>query len=306
MAVRDPPVAALIAGAVDQWADRVCHAHCQSGGGTSPAAYLRRCSWVRLPLQTRPGTVPMLLDSDVTTRVAGMVEAREFDAEGRVRYLLRLTNTADPQIRRPPDAGAAFGKHVRISRRRSVPRISGRARLTAPSGPVMPGGYDFAFRSFADGIGAQGYFFRAPTYSLEPPAQAWCRAGLERLACARPGKILPPGYVQVLPGDPGGIAAALTVSDRRGISREPTVEALRATGLAHILAISGLHMALAAGILYIGLQEKPGGVSGPGGGIARQEGGGRRCADDRHGLSADIGRQRLHPAGLGDACRHAR
>ena len=36
--------------------------------------------------------------------------------------------------------------------------ITGRARLTSPSGPVMPGGYDFVFRSFADGIGAQGYF----------------------------------------------------------------------------------------------------------------------------------------------------
>jgi competence protein ComEC len=64
----------------------------------------------------------------------------------------------------------------------------------------------------------------------------------------------------VLPGDAGGIAAALTVSDRRGISR-PTVEALRATGLAHILAISGLHMALAAGLLYVGLRLIMAGIS---------------------------------------------
>ena len=58
----------------------------------------------------------------------------------------------------------------------------------------------------------------------------------------------------MLPGDPGGIAAALAVSDRRGISK-PTVDALRATGLAHILAISGLHMALAAGTLYVGVRK---------------------------------------------------
>jgi competence protein ComEC len=194
----------------------------------------------------------ILLDSDVTTSVTGVVEAREFDPDGRVRYLLRLTNTADPQIRRPPD-------RVRLSARRPhqpAPvgsRISGRARLTAPSGPVMPGGYDFAFRSFADGIGAQGYFYRAPTYSLEPPGrrgavQVW-RDGLRTAREDIAARIR-----QVLPGDPGGIAAALTVSDRRGISRE-TVDALRATGLAHILAISGLHMALAAGILYIGVRK---------------------------------------------------
>jgi competence protein ComEC len=194
----------------------------------------------------------ILLDSDVTTSVTGVVEAREFDPDGRVRYLLRLTNTADPQIRRPPD-------RVRLSARRPhqpAPvgsRISGRARLTAPSGPVMPGGYDFAFRSFADGIGAQGYFYRAPTYSLEPQGrrgavQVW-RDGLRTAREDIAARIR-----QVLPGDPGGIAAALTVSDRRGISRE-TVDALRATGLAHILAISGLHMALAAGILYIGIRK---------------------------------------------------
>lgn len=194
----------------------------------------------------------ILLDSDVTTSVTGLVEAREFDPDGRVRYLIRLTNTADPQIRRPPD-------RVRLSARRPhqpAPvgsQISGRARLTAPSGPVMPGGYDFAFRSFADGIGAQGYFYRAPAYSLAPQdgrglVQVW-RDGLRTAREDISARIR-----LVLPGDPGGIAAALTVSDRRGISRE-TVDALRATGLAHILAISGLHMALAAGILYIGVRK---------------------------------------------------
>ncbi|MCY0153322.1 ComEC/Rec2 family competence protein [Hoeflea alexandrii] len=117
----------------------------------------------------------------------------------------------------------------------------------------MPGGYDFAFRSFADGIGAQGYFYRAPAYNVEPQdgrglVQVWkdgLRTAREDIAAR---------IRLVLPGDPGGIAAALTVSDRRGISRE-TVDVLRATGLAHILAISGLHMALAAGILYIGVRK---------------------------------------------------
>jgi ComEC/Rec2-related protein len=194
----------------------------------------------------------ILLDSDVTTSVTGLVEAREFDPDGRVRYLIRLMNTVDPQIRRPPD-------RVRLSARRPhqpAPvgsQISGRARLTAPSGPVMPGGYDFAFRSFADGIGAQGYFYRAPAYNIEPQdgrglVQVW-RDGMRTAREDIAARIR-----LVLPGDPGGIAAALTVSDRRGISRE-TVDALRATGLAHILAISGLHMALAAGILYIGVRK---------------------------------------------------
>jgi competence protein ComEC len=58
--------------------------------------------WVRWRQQYETRHGPVLLDSDVTTRVTGVVEAREFDAEGRVRYLLRLTATSDPEIRRPP------------------------------------------------------------------------------------------------------------------------------------------------------------------------------------------------------------
>ena len=46
-----------------------------------------------------------------------------------------------------------------------------------------------------------------------------------------------------LPGEAGDIAAALITGNRTGLSEE-TQESLRRSGLAHILAISGLHMAL--------------------------------------------------------------
>ncbi|MBC7281300.1 ComEC/Rec2 family competence protein [Hoeflea sp.] len=198
-------------------------------------------------IEQRSGTV--LLDQDVTTGITGLVEAREFDAGGRVRYLIRVISTADPELGRPPG-------RVRLVARAPHPPlpvgapISGRARLSSPSGPAMPGGYDFAFRAFIDGIGAHGFFYRAPEagdpLAQPPPGRLqtfWLgvRTVRERISAR---------IRSVLPGDPGGIAAALAVSDRRGIS-EPTVDALRATGLAHILAISGLHMALAAGTLYL-------------------------------------------------------
>lgn len=205
-------------------------------------------------LEARHG--PVLLDSDVTTQIAGIVEAREFDPSGRVRYLIRLADTADPRIRRPP-------QRVRLTARSPhdpVPigvGISGRARLSAPSGPVLPGGYDYAFRAFVDGIGAHGYFYRAPERFEVPDTAVVHPAGLLasfRLALRDTREHISARIRQVLPGDPGGIAAALAVSDRRGISR-PVVDALRATGLAHILAISGLHMALAAGTLYIVIRK---------------------------------------------------
>ncbi|WP_179759113.1 ComEC/Rec2 family competence protein [Hoeflea halophila] len=205
-------------------------------------------------LETSRGAI--LLDSDVTTTISGTVEAREFDAAGRVRYLIRLNATSGPEIRRPPSRVrlTARSPHDAIA---VGAAISGRARLTAPSGPVMPGGYDFAFRAFVDGIGAHGYFFRAPEQTEQQPEQASAMARLFQAFSDGLRQIrerISKRIRTVLQGDPGAIAAALAVSDRRGISA-PTVEALRATGLAHILAISGLHMALAAGTLYIGIRK---------------------------------------------------
>jgi competence protein ComEC len=55
--------------------------------------------------------------------------------------------------------------------------------------------------------------------------------------------------VAVLPGDTGEIAAALIMGDQRGIS-ERAQEAMRASGLGHVLSISGLHMALVAGSAF--------------------------------------------------------
>jgi predicted membrane metal-binding protein len=51
----------------------------------------------------------------------------------------------------------------------------------------------------------------------------------------------------ILPGDRGVFAASLVTDERRAISPE-TTEAQRQSALAHIVAISGLNMALSAGI----------------------------------------------------------
>ncbi len=52
-----------------------------------------------------------------------------------------------------------------------------------------------------------------------------------------------------LPGDYGHIAAALIMGDQRGIDRD-TQDAMRASGLGHILSISGLHLALVVGSVF--------------------------------------------------------
>jgi competence protein ComEC len=52
-----------------------------------------------------------------------------------------------------------------------------------------------------------------------------------------------------IPGEAGAFAAAVITGDRGGIG-QGTVEDLRASNLAHLLAISGLHMGLLTGFVF--------------------------------------------------------
>src|SRR5690606_4725382 len=56
-----------------------------------------------------------------------------------------------------------------------------------------------------------------------------------------------------LPDRRGAVAAALMVGERGAIP-QATLDALRDSSLAHLLAISGLHVGLAAGTVFFGLR----------------------------------------------------
>lgn len=115
------------------------------------------------------------------------------------------------------------------------------AHLSAPDGPVEPGGFDFRRMAFFDRLGAVGYT-RAPALVMEPPApgEQWVnrlRAHIRDTVMTR------------IKGEPGAFAAALLTGDRSGISRA-TQDDLRASNLAHLLAISGLHMGLLSAFVF--------------------------------------------------------
>ena len=194
----------------------------------------------------------VILDSPVTTTVTGEVHRREPAGEGRWRYIIRIASTEEPTLRRPPRDAVllARGRHPPFA---AGDTVRGRARMSPPSGPALPGLNDFAFRSFHDGIGAVGFFYGAPQ-PVEPTTvgeRDWRRA-IERWIFALRSTIAD-RIREVVPGDAGAFAAAIVTDERRAISKE-TTEALRISGLAHIVAISGLNMALAAGIFFVGLR----------------------------------------------------
>jgi competence protein ComEC len=121
------------------------------------------------------------------------------------------------------------------------------ANLAPPSGPVEPGGFDFQRHSWFLALGGVGYT-RVPMLAAAPPDTAtwsmWVFETRMRVSAAMQA---------ALPGDVGGFAAAVTAGDRSGMSQN-ALESLRASNLAHLLAISGLHMGLLTGTVYAALR----------------------------------------------------
>ncbi|MEM7768836.1 MAG: ComEC/Rec2 family competence protein, partial [Pseudomonadota bacterium] len=123
-----------------------------------------------------------------------------------------------------------------------------RVVLRPPPAPAISGDYDFRRQAFFEGLGAVGYVQgRCRGGALGAPRgifgrlNLWIDSQRRRLA----------EYVVRVSGErAGGFAAALVSGDRSFMDTEDQ-EALRASGLAHLLAISGLHLAIVCGIVYL-------------------------------------------------------
>lgn len=130
-------------------------------------------------------------------------------------------------------------------------RIRVRAMLMPPPQPAMPGAFDFARFAWFRQLGAIGTALGPVEVIAAGAATGW-RADLatnvNEIRHAITARIL-----AVLPGDRGAVTAALTTGDQMPISA-PMMQAYRDSGLAHILSISGLHITMAAGLVFVGLR----------------------------------------------------
>lgn len=128
-------------------------------------------------------------------------------------------------------------------------RIRVRAVLSPPPPPVAPGAFDFQRQSYFRGLGAVGFAYGKPEIleTGETDGRIWSLAvtGLRQAIGER--------VMARLPGPEGTVARALMTGERGAIP-ERILEAMRDSGMAHLLAISGLHIGLVAGILFVGLR----------------------------------------------------
>ncbi|WP_230307622.1 ComEC/Rec2 family competence protein [Brevundimonas mediterranea] len=120
------------------------------------------------------------------------------------------------------------------------------AILNPPPAPASPGAYDFGRNAFFQGMGGIA-FALGETRRLDLPSAPW-RLRLE-MAVNSARYALAERIVARLGERTGGIAAAMTTSHETWISQED-MDVMRDSGLAHILSVSGLHMAIVGGFVF--------------------------------------------------------
>ncbi len=193
---------------------------------------------------------PMLVDDLGPVWVEGRVIRVENTDDGFRRITLSPTRIEDLNAATRP---ARIRVSVRQQGDEIVPgqSVSMLAMLLPPSGPPAPGAFDFARKAYFNRLGAVGYSLTAPGLENSDAPQS-LRTRIQG-AVARVRHTMATRVRAALPGSRGGVAAALITGDRSGVA-EADIRALRGSGLAHLLAISGLHMALVGGLLFFSIR----------------------------------------------------
>jgi competence protein ComEC len=179
---------------------------------------------------------------DAPIMVEGWVSSIDSsDAGQRLRLLVRHIEGVEgpPRYVRVSVPAAGLLTPGRAARCRAV--------LGPPAGPLAPGAYDFARRAWFERLGATGFGFGRCRPAAFAPPDDWLDRHRLWLAAARYD--LSGAIQRAAPGRGGTIAAALVTGDRSPIDQQ-TNEALRDSGLGHLLSVSGIHMGVVGGLVF--------------------------------------------------------
>ena len=180
-------------------------------------------------------------EHQVTARLVAMSRS----GSGALR--LSLDNVRIMGVDAPPRRIRVTAPGRRADDFRPGDRLKFAAFLAPPAGPTEPGGYDFRRRAWFEQLGAVGRIDGQPVVLKgEPPNGALDRVSM-RLRQLRAE--IAAALRERMPAAEGAFAAAILVGDRAEIPAG-ALDDLRASNLAHLLAISGLHMALATGLVF--------------------------------------------------------
>jgi competence protein ComEC len=134
-----------------------------------------------------------------------------------------------------------------------------RARISPPPPPAAPGAFDFQRRLFFSGIGAVGFSYgaaRVKSTGDVPASLSPLQSGLGSLSRLRGliGKRVIAAFGETDQVAVGAVIQALMTGARGAIPKQ-VLDDFRDSGIAHLLAISGLHIGLIAGIVFFGFRS---------------------------------------------------
>ena len=121
-------------------------------------------------------------------------------------------------------------------------RLKTKGFLMPPPGPSEPGEFDFQRHAWFRGLGAVGYTREGVHITSGPSSGIFTRLFDRRMALSARIKA---GVSDAASGP----AAAIMTGDRSSLTRAQ-LQDLRRSNLAHLLAISGLHVALLTGVVF--------------------------------------------------------
>ncbi|PCI56305.1 MAG: hypothetical protein COB36_05895 [Alphaproteobacteria bacterium] len=138
------------------------------------------------------------------------------------------------RVRLRKDGNVKIGQQIRVL-----------ALLNPPSPPLFPDGFNFRRYLYFQSIGAVGFIYNEPEIISEGRARFWNIEPLRHNIATR--------ITQSLNAKQASIALALIVGQKNALS-DADRSAIRDAGLAHMLAISGLHVGLVASVLFFFLR----------------------------------------------------
>ncbi len=173
--------------------------------------------------------------------VSGWVDGFPNHSSGQASFSFRVTSAEDPdavpgRLRLtwydPPPETVRPGTPLDLV-----------VRLKRPRGLLNPGGFDYARWLFQEGYGATGYIREGGPASQATGgiARQWLtvRAGLaDAIGAAAVSK------------DAAALQTALSIGERFGFE-DSHWRTLQRTGTSHLVAISGLHVGLVAGLIFL-------------------------------------------------------
>ncbi len=201
----------------------LCAALSATGFASAGIATWRAPPWATLP---RTATI-----------VTGTVAALETLPEGR------RVSLAAPSL----DGAAPLARALRIRLRdtdtqtlAAGDRLQVRALIQPPPPPAYPGGWNMQRDAFFAGIAGYGFAI-GPATRLHHAAPGRLQAWREAIAAR---------IMEGLPGENGAIAATLLTGLGAAIPPDDR-RAFQDSGLAHLLAVAGLHMGIVMGMFFL-------------------------------------------------------